>query len=167
MPDSSSSSITHPTTATVRSTDARQPERHATLEPQFNRTPARLARRYDRPHTAPPTTDPSGPGPTRRATTTRGLRPGCILESSFKVNYTEAGGLGQPACRQAARWWRGYREVCKGWVGRGVFMTPIDRELLSSSVLSEGQMSLPAEAFTDDSVLDWEMEHFFDESWVC
>jgi len=46
-------------------------------------------------------------------------------------------------------------------------MTPIDRELLSSSVLSEGQMSLPAEAFTDDSVLDWEMEHFFDESWVC
>jgi len=46
-------------------------------------------------------------------------------------------------------------------------MTPIDRELLSSSVISEGQMSLPAEAYTDVSVLDFEMEHFFDESWVC
>jgi glycine betaine catabolism A len=46
-------------------------------------------------------------------------------------------------------------------------MAPIDRELLSSSLVSEGQMSLPAEAYTDDSVLDWEMEHFFDESWVC
>ncbi len=46
-------------------------------------------------------------------------------------------------------------------------MAPIDRELLSLSVISEGQMSLPAEAFNDDAVLDWEMEHFFDESWVC
>ncbi|HEX5914491.1 MAG TPA: Rieske (2Fe-2S) protein, partial [Rubrobacter sp.] len=46
-------------------------------------------------------------------------------------------------------------------------MTPIDRELLASSLVSEGQMSLPAEAFTDAAVLDWEMEHFFDESWVC
>src|ERR687895_1712239 len=50
---------------------------------------------------------------------------------------------------------------------RGVRMTPIDRELLASSLVSEGQMSLPAEAYTDVAVLDWEMEHFFDESWVC
>jgi glycine betaine catabolism A len=46
-------------------------------------------------------------------------------------------------------------------------MVPMDRELLASSVISEGQMSLPAEAYTDDAVLAWEMEHFFDESWVC
>src|ERR671920_2267976 len=50
---------------------------------------------------------------------------------------------------------------------RGVRMTPIDRELLASSLNSEGQMNLPAEAYTDVAVLDWEMEHFFDESWVC
>jgi phenylpropionate dioxygenase-like ring-hydroxylating dioxygenase large terminal subunit len=50
---------------------------------------------------------------------------------------------------------------------RGVRMTPIDRELLASSLVSEGQMSLPAEAYTDVAVLDWEMEHFFDGSWVC
>ena len=36
-------------------------------------------------------------------------------------------------------------------------MVPMDRELLTSSVICEGQMSLPAEAFTDDAVLDWEM----------
>ena len=28
-------------------------------------------------------------------------------------------------------------------------------------------MSLPRGAYTEDSVLAWEMEHFFDESWVC
>ncbi|HKH37574.1 MAG TPA: aromatic ring-hydroxylating dioxygenase subunit alpha [Rubrobacter sp.] len=50
---------------------------------------------------------------------------------------------------------------------RGVLMSPIDRALLASSLVSEGQMSLPAEAYTDVAVLDWEMEHFFDESWVC
>src|ERR687890_1076859 len=50
---------------------------------------------------------------------------------------------------------------------RGVLMRPIDRELLASSLVSEGQMSLPAGAYTDVAVLDWEMEHFFDESWVC
>src|SRR5918995_7028355 len=50
---------------------------------------------------------------------------------------------------------------------RGVRMAPIDRELLASSLVSEGQMSLPAGAYTDVAVLDWEMEHFFDESWVC
>src|SRR5215211_8321004 len=94
-------------------------------------------------------------------------RPGCILESSFKVDYTEAGGLGQPVCRWAACWWQGCREASNGRVGRGVFMAPIDRELLSSSVISEEQMSLPATAYTDDSVLEWKLEHFFDESWVC
>jgi len=35
----------------------------------------------------------------------------------------------------------------KGW--KGVFMVPIDRELLSLSLISEGQMSLPSEAYTD------------------
>src|SRR3712207_1203979 len=50
---------------------------------------------------------------------------------------------------------------------RGVRMTPIDRELLAASLVSEGQMNLPGEAYTDVAVLDWEMEHFFDESWVC
>src|ERR671910_504354 len=50
---------------------------------------------------------------------------------------------------------------------RGVLMSPIDRELLASSLVSEGQMSLPAEAYTDAAVLDWEKEHFFDGSWVC
>ena len=46
-------------------------------------------------------------------------------------------------------------------------MTPINREKLARSVISEGQMSLPAEAYVDASVLRWEMEHFFDGSWVC
>ena len=46
-------------------------------------------------------------------------------------------------------------------------MTPLDRELLVSSVVPDGQMSLPRAAYTDDSVLAWEMDHFFDESWVC
>ena len=47
---------------------------------------------------------------------------------------------------------------------RGASMTPLDRELLLSSVVPEGQMSLPRAAYTDDTVLAWEMEHFFDES---
>ncbi len=46
-------------------------------------------------------------------------------------------------------------------------MTPLDRELLVLSLVPDGQMSLPAAAYTDASVLGWEMEHFFDESWVC
>ena len=46
-------------------------------------------------------------------------------------------------------------------------MTPINREQLARSVISEGQMSLPAEAYASASVLRWEMEHFFDGSWVC
>jgi glycine betaine catabolism A len=46
-------------------------------------------------------------------------------------------------------------------------MTPVNREQLARSMISEGQMSLPAEAYADTSVLRWEMEHFFDGSWVC
>src|SRR5215208_7035878 len=49
----------------------------------------------------------------------------------------------------------------------GASMTPLDRELLVSSVVPDGQMSLPGAAYTEDSVLTWEMDHFFDESWVC
>jgi Rieske 2Fe-2S family protein len=50
---------------------------------------------------------------------------------------------------------------------RIVLMTPVSREMLARSVTSEGQMSLPAEAYADASVFRWEMEHFFDGSWVC
>ena len=46
-------------------------------------------------------------------------------------------------------------------------MTPVNRELLVRSLISEGQMNLPAAAYTDALVLRWEMEHFFDGSWVC
>jgi glycine betaine catabolism A len=48
-----------------------------------------------------------------------------------------------------------------------VLMTPVNRELLVRSLISEGQMNLPAAAYTDALVLRWEMEHFFDGSWVC
>jgi Rieske 2Fe-2S family protein len=50
---------------------------------------------------------------------------------------------------------------------RSVLMTPVDRKLLASSLTSDGQMSLPAGAYADVSVFRWELEHFFDESWVC
>ncbi len=47
-------------------------------------------------------------------------------------------------------------------------MTPIARELLAPSLAPFGRSStLPAEAYTDPSVLRWEQEHFFDRSWVC
>ncbi len=47
-------------------------------------------------------------------------------------------------------------------------MTPIARELLAPCLAPFGQSStLPSEAYTDWSVLRWEMEHFFDRSWVC
>jgi len=47
-------------------------------------------------------------------------------------------------------------------------VTPIARELLASSLAPFGHSStLPAEAYTDRSVLRWEQEHFFDRSWVC
>ena len=46
-------------------------------------------------------------------------------------------------------------------------MTPIDRELLAPSLAQFGKSTtLPAEAYTDESVFSWEQEHFFDRSWV-
>ena len=45
---------------------------------------------------------------------------------------------------------------------------PIARELLASSLAPFGHSStLPAEAYTDESVFEWEREHFFDRGWVC
>ena len=47
-------------------------------------------------------------------------------------------------------------------------MTPIDRELLAPSLTPFGKSTtLPAEAYTDESVFRWEQERFFDGSWVC
>jgi Rieske 2Fe-2S family protein len=46
-------------------------------------------------------------------------------------------------------------------------MTPVDRNLLAPSLVSEGQMNLPREAYVDGSVFRWELEHFFDGGWVC
>jgi phenylpropionate dioxygenase-like ring-hydroxylating dioxygenase large terminal subunit len=47
-------------------------------------------------------------------------------------------------------------------------VTPIARELLALSLYPFGRsITLPAEAYTDWSVLRWEQEHFFDRSWVC
>ncbi|MDQ5809335.1 MAG: aromatic ring-hydroxylating dioxygenase subunit alpha [Actinomycetota bacterium] len=47
-------------------------------------------------------------------------------------------------------------------------MTPIDRELLAPSLAPFGKSTtLPAEAYTDESVFRWEQERFFDGSWVC
>jgi phenylpropionate dioxygenase-like ring-hydroxylating dioxygenase large terminal subunit len=47
-------------------------------------------------------------------------------------------------------------------------MTPIVRELLAPSLDTFGSSStLPAEAYTAESVFRWEKEHFFDRGWVC
>ena len=47
-------------------------------------------------------------------------------------------------------------------------MTPIARELLAPSLDTFGRSStLPAEAYTAESVFRWEKEHFFDRGWVC
>ncbi len=47
-------------------------------------------------------------------------------------------------------------------------MTPIDRATLASSIAPFGRSStLPAEAYTGEAVLGWELEHFFDDGWVC
>ena len=47
-------------------------------------------------------------------------------------------------------------------------MTPIARELLAPSLEPFGRsITLPPEAYADRSVFRWEMEHFFDRSWVC
>ena len=46
--------------------------------------------------------------------------------------------------------------------------TPIAREILAPSLAPFGRSStLPAEAYTAESVLRWEQEHFFDRGWVC
>jgi hypothetical protein len=47
-------------------------------------------------------------------------------------------------------------------------VTPIARELLAPSLAPFGRSStLPAAAYTDEAVLRWEQECFFDRSWVC
>jgi phenylpropionate dioxygenase-like ring-hydroxylating dioxygenase large terminal subunit len=47
-------------------------------------------------------------------------------------------------------------------------VTPIARELLAPSLDTFGRSStLPAEAYTAESVFRWELEHFFDRGWVC
>jgi len=47
-------------------------------------------------------------------------------------------------------------------------VTPIARELLAPSLDTFGRSStLPAEAYTAESVFRWEKEHFFDRGWVC
>lgn len=49
----------------------------------------------------------------------------------------------------------------------GVSVAPIPRDSLAGSLAFDGQMSLPAGAYTDEAVLRWELEHFFDGGWVC
>jgi glycine betaine catabolism A len=47
-------------------------------------------------------------------------------------------------------------------------LTPIDPRLLAQSLRPFGASStLPAEAYTSEAVFEWELEHFFDGSWVC
>jgi hypothetical protein len=47
-------------------------------------------------------------------------------------------------------------------------VTPIARELLAPSLENFGRSStLPAEAYTAESVFRWEQEHFFERGWVC
>ena len=47
-------------------------------------------------------------------------------------------------------------------------MTPIDRESLAQSLAPFGHsITLPAEAYTDESVFRWEQDRFLDRSWVC
>jgi len=47
-------------------------------------------------------------------------------------------------------------------------VTPIARESLAPSLAPFGHSStLPAEAYTDESVFRWEQDRLFDQSWVC
>ena len=47
-------------------------------------------------------------------------------------------------------------------------MTPIDRESLAQSLAPFGHsITLPAEAYTEESVFWWEQDRFLDRSWVC
>jgi hypothetical protein len=104
----------------------------------------------------PGSPSPSATKPPRQVRERERAKPRGFLEPSFKKHYTESVGLRQTGMPGS-----------EDRLERGASMTPLDRELLLSSVVPDGQMSLPAAAYTDDSVLGWEMEHFFDESWVC
>ena len=47
-------------------------------------------------------------------------------------------------------------------------MTPVARESLSPALAPFGKSStLPSEAYADEGVFRWELEHFFDRTWVC
>ena len=47
-------------------------------------------------------------------------------------------------------------------------MTPVARESLAPALAPFGQSStLPSEAYTSESVFRWELDHFFDRTWVC
>ena len=47
-------------------------------------------------------------------------------------------------------------------------MIPVARESLSPALAPFGKSStLPSEAYADEGVFRWELEHFFDRSWVC
>src|SRR6266508_1952741 len=45
---------------------------------------------------------------------------------------------------------------------------PIDPERLAPALEPFGHShALPSEAYTSPEVFDWELEHFFDASWLC
>jgi Rieske 2Fe-2S family protein len=47
-------------------------------------------------------------------------------------------------------------------------MTPVAREALAPALAPFGKSStLPSEAYTSESVFRWELDHFFDRTWVC
>jgi glycine betaine catabolism A len=47
-------------------------------------------------------------------------------------------------------------------------MTPVARESLAPALAPFGQSStLPSEAYTSESVFRWELDRFFDRTWVC
>ena len=47
-------------------------------------------------------------------------------------------------------------------------MIPVAPESLAPALAPFGKSStLPPEAYTDERVFRWELEHFFDRSWVC
>jgi Rieske 2Fe-2S family protein len=47
-------------------------------------------------------------------------------------------------------------------------MTPVARESLALALAPFGRSStLPSEAYTSESVFRWELDHFFDRTWVC
>lgn len=47
-------------------------------------------------------------------------------------------------------------------------MIPVARESLAQVLAPFGRSStLPSEAYADEGVFRWELEHFFDRTWVC